>query len=214
MPPPSLDSVSSVALSVPDSYRWVVASVPSVKVIKSFDFKGAPTQWSNRYYFGGGTPSSGSNWDLLFDAIVNLEKTIFKTNVTIVECVGYESGSDIPVRSKTYTTSGTCAATGNRCPGECVALARFSTAARSTKNHPIYGFKYWHNVLQTDGTTNYDQVASGQQTAMQTYANGWVSGITAGGVTAVGSTPSGHAFTAALVEQWITHRDFPPSTSV
>jgi len=62
--------------------------------------------------------------------------------------------------------------------------------------------------------TNYDKVDTTQKTAMNTYAAGWVSGITAGGVTAVRATPAGHVATGVLIEQWITHRDFPPSSSV
>jgi hypothetical protein len=192
----------------------VAASVPSVKIIKQFLFKGQTHRWSNRYYFNGGTPSSGANWDALFDAVVLVEKTALKATCTIVEAVGYEAGSDIPVRSKTYTTVGTNGDTGPITPGECVALVRYSTGARSSKNHPVYAFSYYHGVCSVDGANNYDKLGTTQKTSHQTYANGWVSGITAGGITAVRATPTGHACTAALVEQWITHRDFPPSTSV
>jgi hypothetical protein len=192
----------------------VAASVPSVKVVKQFLFKGQTTRWSNRYYFTGGTPSSGANWDSLFDAIVLIEKTCLKDSCTIVECLGTAAGSDVPVRSKTYTTLGTNAVVGPITPGECAALVRYSTNVRSAKNHPVYCFSYYHACVAVDGATNQDKLATGYKTPLQTYANGWVSGITAGGVTAVRATPTGHAVTAALVEQWITHRDFPPSTSV
>jgi hypothetical protein len=49
---------------------------------------------------------------------------------------------------------------------------------------------------------------------MGVYAAGWISGITAGGVTAVRATPQGAVCTGQLVEEYVTHRDFPPSTSV
>jgi hypothetical protein len=91
---------------------------------------------------------------------------------------------------------------------------RYSTSARSTKNHPIFAFNYVHGVHRGSGATAWDLVDSVQKTALGTYAAGWVSGITAGGVTAVRATPSGHSATGYLVEEYITHRDFPPSTSV
>lgn len=191
------------------------APVPSVRVDKKFKFKGGDHVWSNRYFFSGGTPSSDANWKLLFDAIVNIEKTIFDLNTSIVQCVGYASGSDVPVSFKTYSTAGTGSFTGANTPGEAVALARWATTARSSKNHPIYAFSYWHGVIANDTTYALkDSVVGSQKTAMTTYANGWVSGITAGGVTAVRATMGGHTCNGALVEEYITHRDFRPTTSV
>ncbi len=190
------------------------SSVPSIKIQKSFTFKGAPTVWSNRYHFSGGTPSSDANWKLLADAIVNLEKTIYNGSVTIVGMVAYAAGSDVPVSSKAYSTVGTLGGTGLDCPGECVALGRWSTSARSVKNHPIYAFSFWHGVLHLAGGGNQDKLDTTQKTAMGVYAAGWVSGITAGGITAVRATAGGHTTTGDLVEEWITHRDFPPTTSV
>jgi len=143
----------------------VASSVPSVRVIKRFPFKGGTKVWSNRYYFTGGTPSSGANWDALMDAITNIEKAMHKDSVIIQEAVAYEAGTDIPVRSKSYTLLGTCAAAGNYTPGECVALARFSTAARSSKNHPVYCFSYWHGVLSSATAGQQDLVASAHKTA-------------------------------------------------
>jgi len=193
----------------------VSSTVPSIKIQKTMNFKGASHVWSNRYHFTGGTPSSDANWKLLSDAIVNLEKTIFVSNVTIVGMVAYAAGSEVPVSSKVYSTAGTLTGPSVPCPAECVALARWSTASRSSKNHPIYAYSYWHAVHSSGGVpTNYDKVDTTQKTAMNTYAAGWVSGITAGGVTAVRATPAGHVATGVLIEQWITHRDFPPSSSV
>jgi hypothetical protein len=91
---------------------------------------------------------------------------------------------------------------------------RFSTSARSVKNHPIYAFSYYHDVLMLSGTSNMDLLDTTQKAALSSWASDWVSGITAGGITAVRSTPSGHDVTAAIVEEFITHRDFPPTTSV
>jgi len=109
------------------------STVPSIKIQKTMNFKGASHVWSNRYHFTGGTPSSDANWKLLSDAIVNLEKTIFVSNVTIVGMVAYAAGSEVPVSSKVYSTAGTLTGPSVPCPAECVALARWSTASRSSR---------------------------------------------------------------------------------
>ncbi len=145
---------------------------------------------------------------------MNLEKTIFSSVVTIVQAIGYDAGSDVPVASKTYTTTGTHTMAGTRAPGEVAALVRYSTAARSVKNHPIYAFNYYHDCDMQNTPGLEDKIANVYKTALGTYAAGWISGITAGGVTAVRATPAGHACTGYLVEEFATHRDFPPSSSV
>lgn len=190
--------------------------VPSVKLTKSFTFKGGIRHWSNRYYFNGGIPPDATHWDALFDAIVLREKAALLGNNTIVQADGYLAGSDVAVRTKTYSTVGTLTPGGSDhgCPGENVALTRYSTAARSTKNHPIYCFSYYHGTYY-DGSVGPDKLSSTQKTALETYAGYWVTGFSDGGaVTAIRATPQGHAVTGHLTEEWITHRDFPYSTSV
>jgi hypothetical protein len=193
-----------------------MAVTPSIKVVKSFAFKGGTRQWSNRYAFTGGTPPDNTHWTTLSDAVVNAEKAIYTSGVTIVGTVGYAAGSDVPVFSKTYTTTGTGSfgAAAREAPGECANLVRYSTAARSTKNHPIYAYSYYHAVI-FDPTTAVDKPIAAQRTAIGTYASSWITGFSDGGsVTAVRSTPAGHTATGYLAEEYITHRDFPYTTSV
>jgi hypothetical protein len=193
-----------------------VATVPSVRVVKSFSFKAGARLFSNRYHFNGGTPPDSTHWDTLFDAIVLQEKTVYPSSITITECLGYAAGSDVPVASKVYSTAGTfsAGALDHACPGECAALTRYSTSARSSKNHPIYCFNYYHGIF-CDGATNHDLVSPTERTALETYAGHWISGFSDGGaVTAVRASPAGHAATGHITEEYMTHRDFPYSTSV
>lgn len=192
-----------------------MSATPSVKVIKSFAFKGGSGKlWSNRYHFNGGTPADASHWHTLMDNIVTAEKACTTPNATIVECVGYNAGSDLPVASKAYTTVGTYSSGGAYAPGECCAIVRYSTAARTSKNHPIYLFNYYHGVYTTVVGSDRDELEATMKTAFDTYAGSWLSGFSDGTITAVRAGPNGASATGHSVGTWVTHRDFPYSSSV
>jgi hypothetical protein len=191
-----------------------VAVVPSVRIQKTLPFKGGTRVWGNRYHFVGGVPPDDTHWHTLMDAIVTAEKAIHSAEVTIIEALGYAAGSDVPVSTKVYSTVGTGSFTGSPRAGESAALVRWSTAAKSTKNHPIYCFNYYHHVW-ADTSVNADKVSPGQKTAMGTYATSWITGFSDGGaVTAKRSTPQGAVAIGSLAEEYVTHRDFPYTTSV
>ncbi len=194
-----------------------MATNASIRVVKSMHFKGGTRLWSNRYHFNGGTPADATHWHTLMDNVVAAEKAILQADTTIVECLGYAAGSEVPVATKTYSTVGTLAiaAGGVYVPGEVAALVRYSTNARSTKNHPIYCFNYYHDVvcLGTSRST-IDLLDANQKAAMATYAAAWISGFTDGTITAVRATPRGAAATGSIVEEYVTHRDFPHTPSI
>lgn len=185
-----------------------MAATPSVKILKSFTYKDTTKVWSNRYHFNGGTPADSAHWNTLFDAITAAEKAIFDSGVTITEAIGYAAGSDVPVASKSYSLAGTGTfATGSKCPGDVAALVRYSTAAKTPKNHPVYLFNYYHSAW--DVSSDVDKLNANQRTALQTYTGLWLTGFSDGAITAVRAGPNGATATGVLVEQFLTHRDFP-----
>ncbi len=180
-------------------------------------FKGGTRLWSNRFHFNGGTPADATHWHTLMDNVTTAEKACLGANITIVEALGYAAGSDVPVATKTYSLTGTFSggAGVSFSPGEVCGLIRWATAARTTKNHPIYCFAYMHSPAVHGATsTTVDNLDSGQRTAYGTYASSWISGFSDGTITAVRASPNGAAATGSLVEEYVTHRDFPYTTSV
>lgn len=176
---------------------------------------GKTRTWSNRYHFNGGVPADTAAWTTLSDAVVTAEKAILASGspsgptVTIVRTDGFNAGSEVAVFTKTYTTVGTHSLGGvTGCPEDCAVVIRWSTAARSTKNHPIYAFSYYHGIA-SGGVGAEDTIPSAWVTLLQTYGTAWITGFSDGAHTLVRATPAGHGCTSRTVTGAITHRDFP-----
>lgn len=188
-----------------------MATTPSIKIVKSFPYKGGTRQFSNRYHFNGGTPADSAHWTTLADAVTAAEKLVYKSGggVTIVEAVGYAAGSDVPVFTKTYSLAVTGTITdGYAMPGDVAALIRWATTAKTKKNHPVYLFSYMHGVYG-QGLGAEDLLSAQQKTLLETYATAWISGFSDGTNTLVRAGPNGATGVSRIVEQYLTHRDFP-----
>lgn len=170
--------------------------------------------FSNRYHMGTATPPDSAHWTTLADSITAAEKAIFMTEALggakIIEAVGYAPGSEVPVFTKTYALDGTAAfGSGTPIPGDSAALVRYATPDRSTKNHPVYCFNYYHGVWNTGTGAGKDSLAPAQLTALQTYAASWLTGYSDGVTTYKRSRPTGDLCTGSFVNPLVTHRDLP-----
>lgn len=193
-----------------------MAATPSIKVVKTFNFKGGARLWSNRYHFLGGTPADATHWHTLMDAVTTAERAALTGDCTIVDALGYAAGSDVPVAEKVYSLAGTASVVSGAqiTPGEVCGLVRYSTASRTSKNHPIYLFNYYHGMAVLFASGKADLLDANIKSALQTYATAWIAGFSDGTHTLTRAGPNGQAATGSIVEEYVTHRDFPYTRSV
>lgn len=197
-----------------------VAIVPdtrnSIVILKSGPYRGGSRTWSNRYHFEGDLPADAAAWTILADNIVTAEKAVLNAATTIIKAVGYDCSSATgtnphgdAVFEKDYTTAGTGGpwAASEPSPGDAAAMVRYSTLARTSKNHPVYLFNYYHACYST--STDSDTLSAALKTALEAYADAWLTGFTDGTGARERCGPHGAGATSRKVDGFVRHRDFP-----
>lgn len=185
------------------------STAPSLKVVKTFQYRGATKAWSNRYHFSGSTPVDSGHWTTLADAVTAAEKAVLHASITITEAVGYAPGSEIPVFTKSYALAGTFSiGSAPRSSGDSAVMVRYATGSRTAKNHPLYLYSWYHGCAGTSSSDG-DTVLPALVTAHQTYASSWVTGFSDGSSARARTGPKGDLATGYLVDSKVRHRDFP-----
>lgn len=191
---------------------FVPAPIPtqaSIVIKKAILYKGTEREWSNRYFFGDLTTLDSTKFNNLADAIEAAEKLAMSSWVGFAEAIGYNGGSNISAFSKGLSGSGSRTHSSEHlCPGDCAALVRFSTAARTSKGHPIYLFKYFRGCYY-DTEADPDLLSADEAAKLDTFGGDCVTGFSDGTANHPISGPFGATAQSHFVETYITHRDFP-----
>lgn len=178
----------------------------SVILVKSFTYRGATEEWSNRYHLEGTTPTTATEWDTLLAAICTSERTCYPSIHAIVRQYGYVAGNDHAVRVRDSSTSpytGQMATTGGDiAPGDACAMLRSLTPEVTSRGRPIYLRKYFHGAIHTTGAP--DTLLAAQATAILVHAGKMTDGTLPGSMKWCG--PQGGNFGTFKVDPYVRYR--------
>lgn len=181
----------------------------SIVIAKSFNYRGSPEVWTNKYHLEGTTPADLAAARTLLRAIWDSEKVVLGSDVTLVGGSFYNAGNeaaafmfDATNIGGTSATNAGSSSTSATTPGDTSVWVRWGTAERNSKNKPIYLRKYFHGIpLQaSDG----DIVPSATRTALLAHGAKMYDGSLPGGMKICG--PQGADAISHGVAQFTTTR--------
>jgi len=190
-----------------------VATPPTrvgVKLRFNSPYRGGTKDWSQLWHFDGPTTwASSGQFQTLVDALVAQVRGLLPSTTTIVDAVAYNAGSSVPVYTYTRNLAGTSSASGGVvAPLETCALVKFTTTQRSTKNHPIYLFKWFHAV-RSGGSGAADTLDSGLGGNIASNMTTVLAGLSDGTNTRSYCGPFGAVAQSRTVETYVHMREFP-----
>ncbi len=183
---------------------------PSIRAVIESSYKGGSKRWSTRWHFTPSVDVTDAVFAALADDIDPLLLACFTPRSELVEYVGYNAGSEVPVWSATRSDAGTFdLGTRKHTPLECCSLTRYGTTQRTSRNHPVYLFQYIHDAVIDPDFEDYERLDSDQSANLGELADAWVTGFLIGGSHYKKTGPYGAVAQSALINEYITHRDFP-----
>lgn len=180
-----------------------------VRLDKSFTYRGAAERWSNKYHLTGANPGSTAEWDAILAALTTAEKGVYKSTTTIVFASCYTSDTGAAVYTKDYTLTtpipGINAATGVDMAGDQSCWVRWWAGQYNLRGKLIYLRKYFHGGVIASG--GGDSLAAGQRTALTTFANLMIAGLSITGFSGRSlADKNGNAATTMTVPTYVTTR--------
>lgn len=181
---------------------------PSITLVKSFDYRGLPEEWSNTYHFTGGpTLDNDTTWRDLAVSIWNEERTVMTTRTKLVRAYGYEAGNDHSVSQIEFTgmaendLNGTNDAEGAIMAGDQAAMIRARVGSSST-GKKVYIRKYYHDVPLVGA--GGDRIHPNAMPELESLAQRLIDGNVGDEWRWCG--PQGAAATNAFASPWVTTR--------
>jgi len=181
----------------------------SITIIKSFEYRGKPEEFSNRYHFENHHPASDTEWAQLADAIWSAERPCFPPTVKWVQAYGYNAGTEHSIWGWWVDNAGTGPVgtlpvidAHNYMPGDVAATVRWYTGEVNSRGKRIYCRKYFHGVYSAPGDA--DSLDGTQKAALDAYAVKMIDGSLPGGARYCG--PQGANLTEPRVDPFLTTR--------
>ncbi len=127
-------------------------------LVKEFQYRGKPEEWSNTYHFTGVIPGTDAEWRALAVAVHASEKTCYESGSKLVTAYGYNGLAIASVYQGDFRvgtdalTPGTLvgAATDNLMAGDQAGWLRGHIGA-SIKGKKVYVRKYYHGGFTSNG---------------------------------------------------------------
>lgn len=181
----------------------------SITIVKRFDYRDAPEEWSNTYHLDGTTPTTDALWRALALAIHLSEKECYTSNHVLVRAYGYEAGNEVSVYQGDFTIGGGALAPGvlgedsgtTRFSGDQASWVRARVGLSST-GKKVYVRKYFHGGTRV--STDPDECTASLKAGLVYHAEKMLDGHLPGGMKWV--APQGATPIEPLASRYVTTR--------
>lgn len=181
----------------------------SITIVKRFDYRDLPEEWSNTYHLDGVTPTSDAEWRALALAVHASEKNCYTANHVLVKAYGYAAGNEVSVYQGDFTIGGGALTPGTlgedgltqRMSGDQAYWVRARVGLSAT-GKKVYVRKYFHGGTRI--AADVDEVPNNCKANALAHANLMLGGTLPGGMKWV--APQGATPIEPAVSRYVTTR--------